>query len=1039
MKNLIINIAAAALCVGCTENAQEKPQQREWENQSILQINREPARAAFTPYGTQQGDRSLSLNGDWKFNWTPTPDSQPENFYETNFSDAAWNTLAVPADWEMNGYGTPIYSSSGYTFKIDPPRVMGEPKESYTAYIERNPTGCYRRSFTIPSEWDGKELYLHFGSVASAFYVWINGAFVGYSQGSMEPAEFCITPYVCKGLNTIALKVLKYSDGSYLEDQDQWRVAGIHRDVNIYATERIRIRDFGVRTNINIDKNEATVVIAPEVSAAADIDGKGYTVSATIITPDGETIADSTLTADVETMLNKAHKAKIMNQRTPQRGYPMWGWMETTIENAKFWTAENPQLYTLRLSLIDSTGVTIENIDTRIGLRDIRIENGQLLVNGIPTRLRGVNRHEMDPRMGKVMTEELMRKDLILMKQANINAVRTCHYPNCERWYELCDSIGMYVMDEADIEEHGLRGQLASDPTWTAAWLDRTQRMAIRDRNHACVISWSLGNEAGWGVNFAASAAWLHEFDPTRFVHYEGAQGSRELLDGEKVHENDPAYVDVISRFYPRTQDEYLNPGITDGDMERPENARWERLLSIAKDTRDNRPVLTSEYAHAMGNALGNMREYWDEIYSNPRMLGGFIWEWADEGIEKRIESIDNGACPIVGNGEEGKVDTTYIAYGGDFGDKPNLNSFCIKGVVDSYRNVGAKYYEVKSVYAPMRFHYEGGKVRTEWLDKHVDINNYEITETRENGLVNVSAKLKSATKWAPAGFEVAKAQFVVDKNWWKSAADVKRDKVNNEPVTADEAIALFAHVKPHFYRAPLDNDRGFGSWIAKDWSKQRLDSLQETVVSDFATETLKDGSVKVSTTRAYATANGSIETAYVYIVMPDGSIDFKATYTPKGDLPTLPCLGTTLVLPKYFNELHYVGRGPWDNYPDRKESCHIGRYKSTVAEQYFHNPKPQDSGNHEDVAYVCLSNGRDHISVSAIDGTFSFSALPYSATQFATTKHDYELRAENYVYLNLDAAVLGIGNGSCGPGVLKKYAIEQKPHTLHVKLRIEN
>ena len=580
--------------------------QRDWEDQHILQRNREPARAAFFPYKERPGDRQLSLDGLWRFHWQPTPDGLPAGFSETAFDDSRWALFPVPADWEVCAgqprYGTPIYSSSGYTFRIDPPRVMGEPKPAYTAFVERNPTAIYRRTFTVPAVWQDCEVFLRLGAVGSAFYVWVNGRLVGYSQGAMEPAEFRITSFLLPQPNRqqLTLQVLKYCDGSYLEDQDMWRLAGIHRSVSLFATPKIRLRDVGVRTLLDADYRDARLVIHPELEVTGGQRGEGYRVQAWLYDADGQPVASETpwpLTADAATMLNLDHRAAIMNDRTPQRGYPKWGWMEAKVENPQKWTAERPYLYTLRLALVDSLGHIVEQMEQRVGFRSVETDTmGRLLVNGVPVRLRGVNRHEMDPERGHVMTEARMLQDILLMKQANINAVRTCHYPNTERWYELCDSLGLYVMDEADIEEHGLRGQLASDPTWAAAWMDRTQRLVIRDRNHPSVIFWSLGNEAGWGPNFAMTAAWIHEYDPTRLVHYEGAQGSP-----------DPSAVDVISRFYPRTQDEYLNPGVADSNMERPENARWERLLTIAKQA--SRPVLTSEYAHAMGNALGNMQE----------------------------------------------------------------------------------------------------------------------------------------------------------------------------------------------------------------------------------------------------------------------------------------------------------------------------------------------------------------------------------------------------------------------------------------------
>ena len=845
----------------------------------------------------------------WRFHWTPTPDTQPDNFFQTDFDDSQWAFFPVPADWEMNGYGTPIYSSSGYTFKIDPPRVMGKPKQDYTAYVERNPTGIYRRTFTIPDEWKDQEVYIRFGAVSSAFYLWVNGNLAGYSQGSMEPAEFRITPYLTSHSNQLTLQVFKYSDGSYLEDQDMWRLAGIHRSVTLFAAPKIRIRDIGIRTILDENYRDAQLIIHPELEAQPSQRADGFRMEARLYDNTGNMVLDSVLTVDAATMLNLDHKAAIMNERTPQRGYPKWGWLQATVQNPHKWTAETPYLYTLRIALTDSVGQIIEQIEQKVGFRSLEIKDGRLLVNGTPIRLRGVNRHEMDPYLGHVMTEERMLEDITLMKQANINAVRTAHYPNTERWYELCDSLGLYVMDEADIEEHGLRGQLASDPLWAPAWIDRTQRLVIRDRNHPSIIFWSSGNEAGWGTNFAMTAAWIHEYDPTRFVHYEGAQGSP-----------DPLSVDVISRFYPRLQDDYLNPGIPEGsDQERAENARWERLLSIARDTTDTRPVLASEYAHAMGNALGNFKEYWDEMNSHPRMLGGFIWDWADQGIIR-----------------DGKV-----LYGGDFGDKPNLKAFCLNGIVMSDRTLTPKYYEVQAVYG--------------------------------NG---------------PQSFA-------------ETSVPLPEPLKNNNRVVGGSNIVQRSMFKVQCFRAPTDNDRSFGNWLAKDWQRCGLDTLTIPMTTE---------------------QNGN---------------EFTFSFTIPDGLPELPRLGIVIELPREYEQLTWYGRGPWDNYPDRKTSCPVGLWKSTVSEQYVHYPRPQDSGNHENCTMIELKTKHGKIlRIEAVDKPFSFSALPYSAQYIASKTHDYELEDQGKTYLSIDCAVMGLGNSSCGPGVLKKYSIDKtKQHQLRIRI----
>ena len=1026
-------------------------QQHDWEDQRVLERNREPARAAFFGYGEKVGDRQLSLNGQWRFHWTATPEAQPEGFYRTDFDDHDWCLFPVPANWEMNGFGTPIYSSSGYTFRINPPFVMDEPKTSYTTYEERNPTGVYRRTFTIPADWQDMDIHLRFGAVSSAFYVWVNGQEVGYSQGSMEPAEFDITRFLCSGENLLCLEVLKYSDGSYLEDQDMWRLAGIHRPVSLFATPRIHIRDFGIRTLLDDEYQDAQIVVHPELAVSPSLQHervlselfKNCRLELQLLDEMGKNVLDSVVSMDVLTMLNPDHKAAIMNDRTPQRGYPKWGWLSAKVKHPQKWTAETPYLYTARLILRDAEGNVIEQAESHVGFRKLEIKDGKLLVNGKQVRLRGVNRHEMDPETGHVMSEYRMKQDILLMKQCNINAVRTCHYPDNERWYDLCDSLGLYVMDEADIEEHGLRGQLANDPSWASAWLDRTQRMVIRDRNHPSVIFWSLGNEAGWGSNFALTASWIHEYDPTRFVHYEGAQGDAKSEDVSR--RNDPSAVDVISRFYPRTQDDYLNPGVADNNMERPENARWERLLSIACDTTDTRPVLTSEYAHAMGNALGNLREYWDEIYSHPRMLGGFIWEWADGGIfgvkdEGKGERNDNSGCTYYGrvpSPDERKAlqeaNKSFITfYGGDFCDAPNLKAFCLKGIVSSDRQTTPKYEEVKAIYAPVNFTFENGQPVLHARDGHTDLNDYVVSTTQNDGILTATASLREEKMWAPQGFIIATAQDETSKATAHCPAPLER-KTNRKEEQGSYTLLPLA--SPHFFRAPTDNDRGFGNWIAKDWTTQHLDKLRDSIVVQRTERLLDNGAKEISETHLYQLLNGAIRTEYTFVYHGDGSFDFCATYTPEGQLPPLPCLGNTFTLIPEFNHLEYFGLGPVENYPDRRSAALLGRWQSTVGEQYFHYARPQESGNHGDTRWLTLTDETDRgWLIETLEEPFSFSVLPYSIGQLSRKSHDADLRAEPMIYLNIDAAVMGLGNSSCGPGVLQKYAISSGKHTLRLR-----
>lgn len=1056
----------------------------DWENHHVLQINREPARAAFTPFHAQKGDCSICLDGTWKFRWTPVPDERIVEFYQTDFNDKDWVGFPVPANWEVNGYGTPIYVSAGYPFKIDPPRVMGEPKVDYTTYKERNPVGQYRRSFQLPAGWEARgQTFLRFEGVMSAFYVWINGERVGYSQGSMEPSEFNITNYLHAGENQIALEVYRYSDGSYLEDQDFWRFGGIHRSIHLLHTPDIRIRDYAVRTlPVSTDYQDFILQIDPQFSVYRGMTGKGTTLQGVLKDASGREIA--TLKGDVEDILDLEHKAGRMNEWYPQRGPHKLGRMSATIKSPKRWTAETPYLYKLHLTLLTAEGEVIEQVEQSVGFRSVEIRNGQLLVNGAPVRFRGVNRHEHDPRTARVMSEERMLQDILLMKQANINAVRTSHYPNVSRWYELCDSLGLYVMDEADIEEHGLRGTLASTPDWHAAFLDRAVRMAERDKNHPSIVMWSMGNESGYGPNFAAISAWLHDFDPTRPVHYEGAQGA----GGEP----DPKTVDVISRFYTRVKQEYLNPGIAEGeDKERAENARWERLLEIAERTNDNRPVMTSEYAHSMGNALGNFKEYWDEIYSNPRMLGGFIWDWVDQGIYKTLP--------------DGRI---MVAYGGDFGDKPNLKAFCFNGLLMSDRETTPKYWEVKKVYSPVELRVESGELRVTNRNHHTDLSQYRCLWTlsidgkqKDQGEITLpevapgesetiplpvsiagkkaSAKatsdlrltisfiLKRDALWAKAGHEVAWEQFCIQEGALLSSKLENRGRLK---VRADEEhlsisgsgfsiqweknatgslISLTYHGKEMLahpadfplqpvtqaFRAPTDNDKSFGNWLAKDWSLHQMDNPRISLDS-FKHEVREDGAVIVRVQTRNRYKEGMIVTKFLYTILSDGTIDLKTTFQPQGILPELPRLGIAFCLSSDYNTFIWQGRGPQDNYPDRKTSAAVGLWKGPVADQYVHYPRPQDSGNKEEVRRLMLTDRHGKgIRVDAVEDAFSASALHYTAQDLYKEMHDCNLKLRPEVILSLDAAVLGLGNSSCGPGVLKKYAIDKKEHTLHIRI----
>jgi beta-galactosidase len=1067
----------------------------DWENEQVFARNRLPARASFTPFADIEqalvGDSNESpyretLNGNWKFHWVSKPEERPADFHESTFDDSAWKTIPVPSNWEMQGYGTPIYLSAGYPFKIDPPRVTSEPPEDNTAFKERNPVGSYRRTFTVPADWNDRRVILHFAGVDSAFYVWINGKLVGYSEDSRVPAEFDITDKLTAGENQIAVQVFRWSDGSYLEDQDMWRLSGIFREVFLLARPKVSIADFAVRTNLSNEYRTGELVIQPEIDAPQDTDLAGWTLEAQLFDGDKPMFTEP-LKHDAAPIANLGYKADLLVERTPQRGQPKFGWLTGKVESPKLWTAETPNLYRLVLSLRDAEGNIIETTGTNVGFREARIMEGQLLVNGNPVRLRGVNRHETDPTHGHAITEERMIQDIKLMKQANINAVRTSHYPNQTRWYELCDEYGLYVMDEANIETHGLRGYLASEPTWHAAFLERAIRMAERDKNHPSVIIWSMGNESGYGPNFAAISAWLRAFDPTRPIHYEGAQGTP----------TDPTTVDIISRFYPRVQGEYLNPPNAEGDssVERPENARWERLLEIAWNDPSGRPVLTSEYAHAMGNALGNMREYWDEIYSNPRLLGGFIWEWCDQGLYKQTD--------------DGKK---FIAYGGDFGDEPHHRVFCIKGVVTSERETTPKYWEVKKVYQPVKIeidspprpllvratnrfdHLNLDELDARWQlilnGETIDEGSFESRnippgnsalidfkdewpKLRENSAdkhysFRVSFHLREDAPWAKAGHEIAWEQIelsddseprgeTVDSTALppvkviKSPGLVTIKGANFEAVfhrqygtleslkyDGDEILSDNQPAGPtaQFFRGPADNDRGFGKWLALNWHNAGLDKAKKFVTYFEVTQPAKN-IVQLDIATEYTVKQGEIVHECRWTIHGDGSIDLENKFWPSDNLPPLPRIGLVMKLASELDNFTWYGHGLHENYADRLESSPLGVWKSTVAEQAFPYVRPQETGNKEGVRWLSLTNkeGRGLL-VVAEDTPIAASALHFTANDLATASHQHELVPREEVILSLDARQCGLGNGSCGPGVLTKYAVPVEPYSLHVSLR---
>ncbi|MBX3433436.1 MAG: DUF4981 domain-containing protein [Pirellulales bacterium] len=1103
-------IFAAAMV--CTPVAAADPP--DWENEQVLHRNRLPARATFFPFATiEQAQRGRceespyfrSLNGEWRFSWSPAPASAPTDFFAKRFDDSQWDTVPVPSNWELHGYGTPIYVSAGYPFRIDPPRVTSTPPEEYTAFRERNPTGCYRRTFTVPAAWSERRTILHFAGVESAFYVWVGGRLVGYSQGNRCPAEFDVTEFVEPGENELAVQVFRWCDGSYLEDQDMWRLSGIARDVVCYSPGRVRIADFAVRTELDGAFRDAELVVEPEFEADAEIDLAGWRITARLFDAAGREALAVPPAADVAPIVNRDSQASLLVDRTPQRGLPRFGWLRGIVSNPLKWTAETPNLYRLVLALSNPAGQVVETVGCNVGFRRIEIRGSEMLVNGRPVKLRGVNRHEHDPEQGHALSEARMIQDVRLMKQANVNAVRTAHYPHHPRWYELCDEYGLYVMDEADLETHGLRGRLASDPRWSAAFLDRIVRLAERDKNHPSVVMWSLGNESGYGPNFAAVAGWLKAFDPTRPIHYEGAQD----------HPRDPATVDVRGRFYPRVAGKYLNPPRL-GEMaasdsapatERPENARWERLVDLATNPADDRPVIASEYAHAMGNAMGNLGEYWTEIYAHPRLLGGFIWDWCDQGLFKDIPNDDAGR--------------RFTAYGGDFGDRPNLRAFCLNGIVLSNRTLTPKYREVHAAYSPVAIKIDASnplrpRVTLTNRHAHLDLSQYQLrTILRRDGEDVVSETVTDSPTIPPGSTGIVLPTLSLDRRRTplprgEYAMEVRLVTASESPWAADnhcvasatipvqlpeavlsparpvapapalprlaveesadaivlrserlqarfervsaalagltlDGVKVLAESRPgdpagpvvQTYRAPVDNDRGFGGWLADSWREAGLDKLARAAQSCQA-ERIGPGVCRITVRTTAQASAGEFRERAVWTIRSDGLVRLQWSVEPHGKLPPLPRIGVRLRAPRELSVVRWFGHGPDETYPDRLLANPLGIYSGNVADQVFPYPRPQESGNKEGVRWIalCDSERSGGVVVKSEGAPISASALPCSAQALASANHDFELDRSGETYLSLDARMCGLGNSSCGPGVLAKYAVPVQPYELDLSIR---
>ena len=1012
----------------------------ELQTPEIVSVNRMPMRAnAFAYENAELAEKRvkesskyfLSVNGNWKFNWVQNPNDRPKDFYTLAYDDSKWVNFPVPANWELNGYGLPIYVNQPYEFAGAKFRA-GRLNPPFDIPADNNPVGSYRKKVMIPADWNGRQIFIHLGAVKSAFFIWVNGKKVGYSEDSKLAAEFDITEYVQPGDNLVALQVYRWSDASYLECQDMWRISGIERDVYLYATPKLDIRDFKVQSNLVNSYRDGSLQVDVEVNSYKT---------------DVKTIHSKPDSFTVETRLTDAVGKEIYKEVSGV--YTVLGRYKTDVSfkkeipAVKTWTAEIPNLYTLYLTLKDKGGKVLEVIPVRVGFRSIEIKGRDLLVNGKRVLFKGVNRHEHNPKTGHTLTKEDMLKDMEMMKKLNVNAVRHSHYPPDPYWMELCDEYGLYVIDEANIESHGrgyeLEYTFANDKKWRNAHFERIKRMYERDKNYPSVITWSLGNEAGNGVNMYEAYDWLKKED-TRPVQYERSEQDYNT--------------DVLCPQYP-TPD-------------------WVAAWGSSKDPR---PLIMSEYAHIMGNSLGNFKDYWDAIESTPGAQGGYVWEWIDQAFD------------TVKNGKR------ILAYGGDFpltgpvNEDFSDNNFCVKGVVTAYRQLTPMAVELKKVHQFIKTRYKGSNiinianayffrnidnVQLQWelLEDGKSIakgivpalniqpgSNTDITlpvkakihDDREYFL-NVSYRLKNEEPFLEKGYEIAYEQMP-----YSGGAYAVRPAIGKGAVSAAVAgnaltlqgknfVAVFDTKngvlssyringlsmiengpKPGFYRAPTDNDVGAGlNQSLRNWRNV----YDKTEVADSKSEQVSPNEYKVTFTKRML--DGQANTVQVFTVYGDGSIHVSNNFeVQKGDYETLMRIGNNLELNKQLGTIQWYGRGPWENYWDRKYAAGVGLYKQTLAQQYFPYARPQESGNKTDVRWATFTNEKGKgIKIEFADSLLSVCAIPYNIDDLdpAPQKAQYhsgELVQRDRIYMHVDLLQLGVqGIDSWGAMPMKKYWI---------------
>ena len=987
--------------------------QNYWEDPSVFEINKEEARASFITFESvklalneevAQSEYIKCLNGIWKFNYVGKVSERPQDFYKSSYDVSSWDNIPVPANWELHGYGFAHYTNVKYPIEKNPPYI----KEEYS------PVGSYVTFFTIPESWSEREIIIYLGAVKSGYDIWVNDYKVGYSQDSKLPSEFNISKYVKPGKNKLSVQVFQFTDGTYLEDQDFWRLSGIQRNVFLLARPKTHIRDFFVKAGLDDNYQHGTFELEVEIANKAK-SNSAVEIQYILFDENRKEIAKS------------ENPVKIKGSAVAKRSF------SATVPNVKQWSAETPNLYTLLLVLKDGNK-EIEVTSTQIGFRTTEIKNKQLWVNGKPILIKGVNRHEHHPQYGHIVNEQTMIKDIETMKRYNINAVRTSHYPNDPLWYKLCDKYGLYLYDEANIESHGMgykpKNTLANKPEWEDAHVSRVMNMIKRDKNHPSIIVWSMGNEAGTGPNFLAAYKAAKAYDNTRPVHYERAERLTDITE---------RHTDIIANMYMRIP----------------------KVLEHYADGTEDRPFIWCEYSHAMGNSNGNFKEYWDMVYSHPQFQGGFIWDWMDQGLNKTDEN---------GN--------VFWAYGGHFEPEGvhHDGNFCLNGIVNPDWTPHPGIIEVKKVYQNIHFKSFDSKkgeltihndffftnldaYLIEWKlledGKVIQTGNFhptgvdaqqqksfmvevddEFVEGKEY-MINFKAKQITYNKFLPMGHIIASEQFpITSPNLTKKLSgtnallDVKDNttsialstngidiefskqngslvsyRINNYEVVREPLV-------PTFWRAPTDND--FGNKLpqrGKIW-KEAFDKGNLTT---FTSEKISPSEYLLKSSYSLNSVNAVLEIQYV--VMGSGEIQVEYTFTPNNDtLPEIPRIGMKMQLPKQFDNLRYYGKGPWENYIDRNTGSFVGVYESSVADQYYPYIRPQENGHKTETRWLSLATHSGlGLKISAIDQFIEFNALHFSTSDLdpgekKTGRTYNQLTEGDFVELHIDHLMMGVG-----------------------------